>query len=228
MNRPNLFSVLPAAVRYDKSLKANAKLLYSEITALTNQEGFCWADNAYFASLYEVDEKTVSRWISQLRDRGYIGVKILHAEGNKREITIDRIVTTYTQKSHYLYAKKSRGSDEKVTPIYENNTINNTKNKREGKALAFLENNFPSDYEAFMLQQGKEIKDFKKFAADFSDQVEIEGLEWERRKLFARLRKYARNWIENQVKFSQGVNVQLAPAGGITQRIELKRRGHAN
>jgi hypothetical protein len=103
---PAYYAIIPANVRY-ADLKPNAKLLYGEITALCKVEGFCWADNDYFAGLYKVDHKTISRWISQLRDAGFIDVEILQNLGNKRKITIDKKVTTYTQKSHEVVTKKS-------------------------------------------------------------------------------------------------------------------------
>lgn len=205
MDRPNLISWVPASVRYDKRLKPNAKLLFSEITALTSKEGFCWAENAYFAELYEVSLETVSRWISQLRECGYIEVEILHNEGNKRRITLDEIVMTSRQKNQDLLTKKSRPLDKKVNPIYENRTINNTI-KREENALAFLEKNFPSRYESFLMQYKSKIKDFQKFAADFHDTVVIEKLQWEMDVLFARAGKYARNWIENENRGSKTAN----------------------
>ena len=42
-DNPGYYAVIPANVRYDKRLKPNAKLLFGEITCLTNKKGFCWA-----------------------------------------------------------------------------------------------------------------------------------------------------------------------------------------
>ncbi len=71
------FSIIQAEVRYDKDLKPNAKLLYSEITALCNEKGYCWATNNYFAELYGTAKETISRWISQLDKKGYVRIEII-------------------------------------------------------------------------------------------------------------------------------------------------------
>jgi len=71
---PSFYSVLPATVRYCKGLSAQEKLLYSEITALTNKKGYCWATNNYFANLYRLSKETVSRQISKLVELGFITV----------------------------------------------------------------------------------------------------------------------------------------------------------
>lgn len=74
-NKKSYYAIIPANVRYDKSICANAKLLYGEITALTNEKGYCWASNSYFAKLYSVKEETISRWISQLLKHNYVSVQ---------------------------------------------------------------------------------------------------------------------------------------------------------
>ena len=83
------FAIIPANVRYDKELTANAKLLYGEITALCNEKGFCWATNQYFADLYEIHPNSISRLISQLEKRGYLRLDIQQNEkGYVRHIYI--------------------------------------------------------------------------------------------------------------------------------------------
>ena len=84
MEKPSYYAIIPANVRYNNAIKPNAKLLYGEITCLSNNEGFCWAMNQYFAELYEVDKKTISRWIGQLKKFGYIDVQVNYREGTKQ------------------------------------------------------------------------------------------------------------------------------------------------
>ncbi len=71
-NRPNYYGVLPATVRYDKRLPPAARLLYAELTALASYEGYAWPSNAYLAELYDVDTRTVKRWLEQLEKLGYL------------------------------------------------------------------------------------------------------------------------------------------------------------
>ncbi len=83
------YAVIVADVRYDKTLKPSAKLLYGELTALCNQYGYCWATNEYFAKLYGISVVTVSRLISQLEKRGYIRCEMAATEtGSERRIYV--------------------------------------------------------------------------------------------------------------------------------------------
>ena len=94
--KPNYYAIIPANVRYS-SLKPNAKLLYGEITALSNKLGYCFASNNYFAELYGVSKNTVSRWIGDLKRLGFITISIernSNKEITKRIIGIDKKVDT--------------------------------------------------------------------------------------------------------------------------------------
>lgn len=72
IERPGYYAVIPADVRYDMNIPANAKLIYGEISALIGPEGFCYASNAYFAAPYGFTEEAVSRMIAKLIKAGYI------------------------------------------------------------------------------------------------------------------------------------------------------------
>lgn len=80
---PSYYAIIPANVRYDKDLTPNAKLLYGEITALCNSKGYCWANNEYFANLYDVSKTSISKWISSLIEKKYVESKLLYKEGTK-------------------------------------------------------------------------------------------------------------------------------------------------
>ena len=81
--KPNYYAIIPANVRYDKELRDKAKLLYGEITALCNKNGYCFASNKYFADLYGVTTTTISTLIKELVDRGYIESVIQYKRGTK-------------------------------------------------------------------------------------------------------------------------------------------------
>ena len=112
--KKSYYAIIPANVRYDKKLSANAKLLYGEITALCNEKGYCWASNAYFAKLYDVSSRSISAWIKSLKDNGYIKIDIIYREGTKEIL--------------YRYVRIIPECLEEIfqTPIEENFVDNNT------------------------------------------------------------------------------------------------------
>lgn len=165
MDKPSYYSVIPAKIRYDKELMANAKLLYGEITALCNDKGICWARNEYFADLYDVSNETISRWISQLNKKKYIKVKMFYKKDSKEidkriisinQYPIDENINTYCQenqgntlltKTSIPYIQKNQGGIDKN--IKENITSINNKEKEEERnfqselkdVIDFYENN---------------------------------------------------------------------------------------
>lgn len=78
-SEPSYYSVTPAPVRYSH-INNGAKLLYGEITALSNKHGYCWATNSYFAKLYGTDKSTIKRWIRQLAEKHFIKSVVIKDE----------------------------------------------------------------------------------------------------------------------------------------------------
>lgn len=123
---PNFYAILPASVRYDEELPPMAKILYSEITALANKDGYCFASNKYFEELYKMSERNVSRLLKQLCARGYILIK--DGDSKQRKIYIAD-VSTPTKMSDNIDKNVDVNPDKNV---YRNNTsINNIKNTKK-------------------------------------------------------------------------------------------------
>lgn len=127
---PSYYAIIPANVRYCKNLEPSAKLLYGEITALCSKEGYCWASNSYFSELYEVDERTIQRWLLALKTEKFIEVEITKNGFNtSRKIYIFQNNFTARQKCH------SRDDKNVVVPPDKNvthiNTVINTLEKQQ-------------------------------------------------------------------------------------------------
>ena len=132
MEKPNYFGILPANVRYDKNLKPMEKILYTEISSLTNKDGYCYATNSYFSKLYEVHKNTVGAWINNLEKQGYIKTVLIYKKGTKeiieRRIYINQKIDTPVNENVDTYQQKDlEPINEKIdTPINENIEENNT------------------------------------------------------------------------------------------------------
>lgn len=120
--KPSYYSIITADVRYDERLKPNEKLLYSEITALSNKYGYCTATNSYFSKLYRADKSTVSRWVSHLEKCGYVQVEQTHNGKRIVQRKIYPVATPlltkksipYAQKDQYPIDKKVKGNITRV------------------------------------------------------------------------------------------------------------------
>ena len=122
---PNYYSILTAEVRYDKNLKDKAKLLYSEITALSDKYGYCYASNKYFAELYGVSVTTISLLIKDLVENGYIESEIIYKDGTKEILNryLKIVKGGYLRNLKEGYLRKVKDNN-----INNNNTsINNNK-----------------------------------------------------------------------------------------------------
>lgn len=119
--KPSYFAIIPADVRYCPDITANAKLLYAEITALCQKEGFCWATNQYFADLYGLSAPRVSHLVSDLVKQGFIRVEVVDKTYRKIYLTL---------------AKNSKGGSQKqLGGLAKNSYIIKQDNNKKNKGL---------------------------------------------------------------------------------------------
>lgn len=156
-NAPSYYAVIPANVRYDSRLSPNAKLLYGEITALSNVTGFCYATNKYFADLYGVTNTSISLWVKQLIECGYINSHIEYKEGTKE--ILKRYLSLVIVPMQIILN----------TPPQENLKDNNTSNNNTSLIKSGSENKFstPALFDLPPLEQKKETKKMFKNSACF-------------------------------------------------------------
>ena len=104
---PSMYCIIPTKIMRDKRLSLGARLLYGEITSLSNQKGFCWASNDYFAELYDSSKRSISRWIAELNLCEYISVEIICQEGTKIiENRIIRLLSYHEKTLEGIFKKR--------------------------------------------------------------------------------------------------------------------------
>tara|TARA_R110001599_G_scaffold7417_2_gene36310 strand:+ start:3677 stop:4360 length:684 start_codon:yes stop_codon:yes gene_type:complete len=190
--KPNYYAVLTAEVRYDNRLGNFSKLLYAEISALCNKEGYCWANNNYFSSLYDVKNITVTRAISQLVEAGYVQRELENVNGEK---TLRKLRIT-ASKMIIPHIKNDRQGDIK-------NDIHNTLNNINIKTNTI--NASKKGFDEFWTNlQGRKLNkpDAKKVYAKLS--VNMTGLELAKRyNVLFKTREekyipYPAKWLRNE------------------------------
>lgn len=107
------------------------------ITSLSCKEGFCFATNNYFAEELDVHPKTVSSWISDLRDKNFIKVELVRKDNKQiiqRKIYINDV--PYPLNNGYMYGSKN---GQAIHQNMEDNNIkyNNKINNKEKKKYSF-------------------------------------------------------------------------------------------
>ena len=132
-NKVGYYSIIPSKILYNKELKANEKLLYAMITSLACKEGYCFATNNYFAKELGVHPKTVSSWISDLKDKDFVKAEVIKNENKQiiqRKIYIND--APYPLNNGYMYQSKNRQAiHEKVE---DNNIRYNNKEYKKSKS----------------------------------------------------------------------------------------------
>jgi hypothetical protein len=113
--KPAYYSILTARVRY-APISAAAKVMFSEITALAQVSGYCYAGNAYFAELYQVTDRQVRNWLRELQLLS--AIRIENVDGQRRIYVLDDPSMAEGRKKISGGAEKNfRGGRKKISAI---------------------------------------------------------------------------------------------------------------
>ena len=81
------YAIIPTFILEEKTLTANEKLLYGEISALANKGGFCYAKNDHLKKSLNCGIITIKRALKTLTDLNLIEIEIERSEkGTYRKI----------------------------------------------------------------------------------------------------------------------------------------------
>lgn len=93
------FIVIPDEILQNQNILPMQKILYGEISSLSNASGFASAKNAYFAKKYGFDENTIRRHLRKLED-----LKIIDCdyENGERRIWIKPQSTSFKSRQEII------------------------------------------------------------------------------------------------------------------------------
>lgn len=175
-NYPAYYGILTANVRYSTQLSMSEKIMFTEITALSNAKGYCSAKNKYFADLYNKSEKTISLWVKNLKDCGFIRIEY---KRRGAEVIMRKI---YPTPEHELQKCKSTDNKNVSRTNYKNVKENNTSinniniNKLGCYAINFYENNIGMLSPWIREDIEDEVKEWNKINADEAEKIIVEAL----------------------------------------------------
>jgi len=95
------YIMIPAVVRHNRDLSPLSKLIFGEILTLSQSCQYAYANNSYYARIYNVTTRQITRCIKELASCGYI---VISGERKQRKIYIDKnvyIKSNYIDKNVY-------------------------------------------------------------------------------------------------------------------------------
>ena len=136
------YGYIPSYIRHNQELSPMAKLVYAEITANIEQDGYCIKNNSYFMRVLNISRATISRIITTLRESNLLYVVIEQEEKTNKFIkryialTLPQIRVGVNNQIDIPHAqKRDRGN------ALEGDLVPNTSNESDQKRGTLLYNN---------------------------------------------------------------------------------------
>ncbi len=74
MTEERTFLKLDGAMKNKESIPPSGRIIYAEVCALAQKEGYCYASNKYFSSVYHLSVQSVSRLLNALKKQGFLEI----------------------------------------------------------------------------------------------------------------------------------------------------------
>tara|TARA_R110000751_G_scaffold303890_1_gene418930 strand:- start:93 stop:731 length:639 start_codon:yes stop_codon:yes gene_type:complete len=186
MDKPNYYAIIPAEVRYS-DIKPSAKLLYGEITCLSNLKGYCYATNNYFSKLYGVSKNTISLWIKDLNAAGFITIEMIY----KNKQIIERRMTII---NFQMGVTKNDGGG-----VIKNSEVNSTSINTTRTSIIKRKEKFIKDFNFI----GVSKKTREEFISYWSEEnTSKTRMRFEMEKTWDTQKRLGR-WINNSIKWDK-------------------------
>lgn len=217
MESPNFYAIIPANIRYAKDLSEFQKLLYGEITALTDKTGYCRAGNKYFSELYDKKIDWISRVITDMWKKWYIEIVIDCSKWNVRKIYLWEMKKASGKVAQIPIVEKDNPIVEKhdtycrkvQDPIVEKHKHNNTrltniKNNKKDSKKDFENKTFERFWELYprKVWKKKTLESFLKISEEnFSfiiSWIEKYKTKWEKEKTELEFIPHPTTWLNQE------------------------------
>lgn len=132
IDKPNYYSIMTAEVRYSDKISDSAKLLFSEITALSNKYGYAFPSNQFLANIYNVSISTIQRRLKELKDNNFIKVVLIRDKDDNQVLQRQLYpITTPSVKSDTTPSSTSDTTPSSTSATYNNTRDNNINNNNK-------------------------------------------------------------------------------------------------
>lgn len=99
---------IPVSLFKDKSISIYERQIYEMIDFLSRQKGYCWATNGTLAEILGISQRTITRSLSKLEEKGYIKkeIKIYKGQTRRKVYTMNTLQEVYLDKNRTKISSK--------------------------------------------------------------------------------------------------------------------------
>lgn len=163
------FNQIPTDILDNKELSLLDKFIYSEVFTVTKQGNEFFMSNARLAERYNVTIRTVKRSMKNLKDLGFISMKLYR---NEQKMVTKRSVSVVTP----VTPPSDMSDTTLVTPVTPPSDTSVTYNRSINRSIEYIESDFEKLWQLYPNKKGKDLalRAYKKAIKDGTTNKEIQ------------------------------------------------------